>query len=352
MRLLRRAALVGGLLAASSLAGAQGAERHAIRGNTVAIYNVAGKVDLVAGAGSDVSVAVTRGGADARMLRIEKGARDGASDLRIVYPDGDIVYSASDHRSSSSTSYSRDGYFNGEGRSGWNRIRVRSSGNGTEAWADLRVEVPPGKSVTVNLVVGEVVATNVRGRLRLDVGAALVRARGHEGELSIDAGSGRVVAEDISGDLDIDTGSGGVELTNVTGSRVRIETGSGGVRGTTVKATALRVDVGSGRVDFERLTAEQATFDTGSGSLTVEFLNSPKSLEVDSGSGGATLIFPASLSVEIDVETGSGGISSDFALAVDRLDRLDRHHLRGTIGAGAGRVTVETGSGGVRIRKR
>lgn len=349
MHLSRPAALTLLVLAAATLAEAQGGERFAISGNTVALYNLAGHVDIVAGAGGDVSVEVTRGGADAKKLRIEKGTRDGANDLRVVYPDDDIVYPALGRWSNSTVSYGRDGYFNGDREGRWNRIRVQGTGRGTEAWADLRVEVPAGKSVTVNLAVGEVVATNVKGRLRIDVGAARVRASGHSGELAIDAGSGRVVVADATGDLDIDSGSGGVELTNVTGTRVKIETGSGGLRGSTLQATELEVDVGSGGVDLDGVTAERAKFDAGSGSVAVGFLNSPKSLNVESGSGGVTLAFPATLSADVELETGSGGITNDFALTVDRLDR---HSLRGRIGTGEGRMKVETGSGGVRLRKK
>lgn len=349
MRLSSTSALAILTMAVGSVAFAQGGERFTISGSAVALYNLAGRVDLVAGAGGNVSVAVTRGGADAQKLRIEQGTRDGANDLRVVYPDDDIVYPALGRWSNSSVSYSRDGYFNGDGESRWNRVRIRSSGSGTEAWADLRVEVPAGKTVTVNLAVGEVVATNVKGRLRIDVGAARVQARGHDGALSIDAGSGGVVAEDVTGDLEIDTGSGGVELANITGGRVTIETGSGGVRGTKVTASEFRVDVGSGGIDLGRVSAERATIDAGSGATTVEFVNSPKSLNVDTGSGGVELTFPASLSADIEVETGSGRITSDFAVTVDRFDR---RHVRGRIGGGEGKVRVETGSGGVRILKK
>ena len=348
MRLPRPSALAILVLAGCSVAGAQALERHAIAGNAVAIYNLAGRVDIVAGSGSEVSVLVTRGGADAAKLRIEQGSRDGANDLRIVYPDDDIVYPGLGRWSNSTLSYSRDGYFNGNDEGWSHRIRVRSSGSGTEAWADLRVEVPAGKSVTMNLAVGEVVSTNVKGRLRVDVGAARVQVHGHQGELSIDAGSGGVVATDVTGNLDIDTGSGGVEVTNVAGDRVKLETGSGGIRGSQVKAADLILDVGSGGVDLGAVTAERAKFDAGSGNLTVEFTNSPKSLDVDTGSGGTTLTFPPSLSAELEVDAGSGGISNDFAVTVDRVER---NHIRGRIGRGEGRIRIETGSGGVRLRK-
>jgi DUF4097 and DUF4098 domain-containing protein YvlB len=341
------------LLAAgtASALGAQGTERHSVSGNTVAIYNIAGRVDVVAGGGSDVVVHVTRGGSDASKLKVATGSRGSANDLRVIYPDEDVVYPAIGRWSNSSFYADRDGYFgdrdNG-GRWGRDRNKVKGSGSGTEAWADLRVEVPAGKTVIVRLIAGEAVATNIKGRLTLDVGAAKVRARGIDGALSIDAGSGHVSVEDVTGDLDIDTGSGGVDLTNVSGGRLKLDAGSGGVRGGQLKATDLDVDVGSGGVELDRITAEHASFDAGSGSLRLAFLNSPKSLNIDTGSGGATLSFPASLSAEIEVETGSGGVDNDFAVDVRRVDR---HYLRGTIGKGEGRIKIETGSGGVRLRK-
>ncbi|HYW29916.1 MAG TPA: hypothetical protein VE869_00320, partial [Gemmatimonas sp.] len=60
-----------------------------------------------------------------------------------------------------------------------------------------------------------------------------------------------------------------------------------------------------------------------------------------------------SASAEVSIETGSGGISSDFAIATNRLERnrMQGRIGRGT-GPGTGRITVETGSGSVRLLKR
>ena len=82
--------------------------------------------------------------------------------------------------------------------------------------------------------------------------------------------------------------------------------------------------------------------------MNVELTNSPKSMDVESGSGSVTLTLPAMLDAEFDISTGSGGIDSDFAVQVNRYER---HRMRGVVGKGGGRIRVDTGSGGVRIRK-
>ncbi len=69
-----------------------GQEVERISGRDVAVYNLAGHVEVVRGSGSDVVVRIDRGGADASELRIEAGEVRGRSTLRIIYPDDQIVY--------------------------------------------------------------------------------------------------------------------------------------------------------------------------------------------------------------------------------------------------------------------
>jgi hypothetical protein len=51
---------------------------------------------------------------------------------------------------------------------------------------------------------------------------------------------------------------------------------------------------------------------------------------------------------DLVVETGSGRITTDFAV---KTTRVQRDELRGTIGDGSSRIRVESGSGSVRLRK-
>ncbi|NNM33107.1 MAG: hypothetical protein HKO53_08575, partial [Gemmatimonadetes bacterium] len=86
---LSQVALVGSALLAAGLLLARpvlGQDRMVLSGDRVAVYNLAGKVDVVRGTGSDVVVEVTRGGSDADRLEIEVGEVRGREALRVIYP--------------------------------------------------------------------------------------------------------------------------------------------------------------------------------------------------------------------------------------------------------------------------
>jgi hypothetical protein len=82
---------------------AQTPERHTLRGNRVAIYDLVGDVHVVEGTGRDVVVEVTRQGSDASQLRIETGDIAGVPTLRVIVPFDPIAYATDQHRDSHST---------------------------------------------------------------------------------------------------------------------------------------------------------------------------------------------------------------------------------------------------------
>jgi lia operon protein LiaG len=88
--------------------------------------------------------------------------------------------------------------------------------------------------------------------------------------------------------------------------------------------------------------------ETGSGGATLELLSNVERLNVETGSGGVTVRAPATLSAEVDIETGSGGFQTDFEITTRRLSR---NHVEGRIGDGRGRVRLEAGSGTIRLLK-
>jgi DUF4097 and DUF4098 domain-containing protein YvlB len=120
------------------------------------------------------------------------------------------------------------------------------------------------------------------------------------------------------------------------------------VSGADIDVKTLKVDVGSGGLRLDRVKAPRVSVDAGSGTTQIELLAPVEHLDVDAGSGGVDLRLPGSQGATVDIETGSGGIDSDFAV---QTTRVERHHLRGTIGDGRGSIKVEAGSGTVRLLK-
>ena len=285
--------------------------------------------------------------------------RDGEA-LRVIYPAGDLVAPSLGAGSSTTLRVREDGTFGGDD---WDRgdrhhrhrdddgrrVEIRGSGSGLEAGADLRIRVPAGRRLAVYLAVGKVSVTNVEGELRVDAHNAPVTASGVKGELTVDVGSGIVRVTDGQGMLNVDTGSGSVEVSRFKGRDLTVDTGSGNVNGTELTAERLTVETGSGDIELAAVSAPSLSLETGSGTVRADLRTEVQSLSVETGSGDVALTAPPTLDAEVEIETSSGDIESDFPLQVTRHAR---DHLVGRIGSGRGRIAVETGSGDVRLIKR
>lgn len=335
------------LVALPSVSRAQ-VERHALSGDQVAIYNLAGHLRAEGGGSGDVTVEITRGGRDATKLQIREGTRGGRHTLAVVYPADRVVYPELGRWSNTEIGVNEDGTFDGDDDGGRSRVQIRGSGSGLEAHADVRVVIPRGKSVALHLAAGEVRISNVDGDLRADVSAGSVTTEHTKGALTLDTGSGPVSVTDAEGAVNLDTGSGGLTLSGMKGPSLRLDTGSGSVRADDVEVRDLVADVGSGGIHLRRTKASRVKLDTGSGGTELELLAPVDEITIDGGSGGVTVRVPASIGADIDIETGSGDIQTDFAV---QTTRVERDHLRGRIGDGHARIRIESGSGGVRLLK-
>lgn len=337
-----RLALAAAVVMAAPLP-AQRAERFTITGSPAVVHNLAGEVTVAAGTGSGVVVEVTRGGADAARLRV---AHDGNA-VRVAFPGDRVIYERMGARSRSTISVRQDGSIGGGMRS--RRVTVSGTGSGTRAWADVRVLVPAGRSVQMHLGVGRVQVANVNGNLQVHTASASVRTQATRGSLEVEVGSGAVEVRDAQGVLAVGTGSGAVTVAGARGAEVEVETGSGAVTVTDVRAEELTIDVGSGRVQAAGISAREMSVETGSGAVDLALAGDAQNVTIETGSGGVTLSLPASFGADVAVSTGSGGI--DVGVPVTRREAR-RGSFRGRIGDGNGRVEIETGSGGVRIRRR
>jgi DUF4097 and DUF4098 domain-containing protein YvlB len=276
-----------------------------------------------------------------------------------VYPSERIVYPEMGRRDHTTISVRDDGTWGDRVARGdresrdasdreRNRVEISSSGSGVEAYADVRVLVPQGQHIVIHNAVGDARITMVDADLAVEVAASPITAERTRGHLSLDTGSGSVSVTDAQGEVDLDTGSGGVTISGVKGESLRMDTGSGSIHGSDIDVAELKADVGSGGVRLERVRASRVSVDAGSGGTELELLSTVEQLKIDAGSGGVTVRLPSSLSAEIDIETGSGGIDTDFAVQVTRFEQ---RHMVGRIGDGRGRIRIESGSGQVRLLK-
>jgi lia operon protein LiaG len=270
----------------------------------------------------------------------------------VVYPADRIQYARLSDGSSSQLRVREDGTFGDDhgkkGRRQGRQVTIAGRGGGLDAHADLRVAVPTAKRVAIYLAVGKVAVSNVNGDLCIDASSAPVTTSGTRGELNIDVGSGAVQVTQARGDLSVDTGTGEVGASDVRGEQISIESGSGDVTASDLRTSRLSIDTGSGNIQVTGLIAPQVSLETGSGAVTADVSGEVWNVSVETGSGDVTLKVPPTLGAEVDIETSSGEIETDFEVAVTRHAR---DHMTGRIGDGGGKIAIETGSGAIKLVK-
>ena len=126
------------------------------------------------------------------------------------------------------------------------------------------------------------------------------------------------------------TVNGGIDVASLDGD-VRVSTVNGGIE--VASSGTVEAQTVNGSI---RASTGQASWN---GTLDFQTVN-----------GSITLTLPASAGATVSAETVNGGFSSDFPLTVD-AGRWGPKRVTGTIGAGGGRLVLETVNGGISIRK-
>lgn len=174
------------------------------------------------------------------------------------------------------------------------------SGSQTISGVSRPVEVGTGS--------GKVTLTDIGGAVEARTGSGAIRADGIAGAFEAHSGSGSIrLTQEAPGDVVVTTGSGSIELHGVVG--------------------ALRVRTGSGRITVDGQQEGSWTLNAGSGSIKIKL--------------------PADAAFNLDAEAGSGGIVIDHPVTVQ--GKISERHIKGEVRGGGELLSIETGSGGIRI---
>ncbi len=221
-----------------------------------------------------------------------------------------------------------------EGSGKRTHIEIEADGNPMGVKSDLEVFVPAGSSVdiegfqatiSVSGVTGAVKAETVNGSITQTGAARGVELQSVNGDIEVTKATGRIQAEAVNGGVTVRDGSGDIEASTVNGKllvtggsyeRAQLESVSGGVR-------------------FESALA-------GRGVLSIDTVSAP-----------VELLLPAGVSAEFEVSSFSGRITNELGPAAEKHGKwTPQTELRFTTGSGGARVTIETLSGAIGIRKR
>ncbi len=178
--------------------------------------------------------------------------------------------------------------------------------------------------------------------------SADITVRGTKGEVEVHSTSGEIHIDDAER-VTFDAISGDVEATRVAGT----------LSGTTVSGD-LKLDGGIGEIDVETVSGEVSLTRARAKSVRLKSVSGDIDYEgtIDAGgrylfsahSGRIRLALPDNANATLSIDTFNGDVQSDFPMVLNPGDRRGRH-MEFTIGAGGARLTAETFSGDVEIKK-
>lgn len=160
---------------------------------------------------------------------------------------------------------------------------------------DVTVRVPPGADLEVRVASADVGVKVDLGSLNARLASGDLRARNIAGDATVQSASGDVEIGEVGGNLSANTASGDIRVRQV-GGQATLNSASGEVR-VGAALGALAGSTQSGDLDVGRFSGE--------------------ALECRSVSGDVEIGLPPGLALDIDLNTVSGDIRSDFSTGPD-----------------------------------
>jgi hypothetical protein len=172
-----------------------------------------------------------------------------------------------------------------------------------------------------------------------------------EAEMKIEVVSADVALSGVAGrSLDVNSVSGNIDLTGKA-DRGHLETVSGNIRARGLGGQ-IKFETVSGDIDAENGDYREISAGTVSGDINLRGKPSKEArVDVETMSGDVHLYLPSDVSAHLRATTFSGSIRSDFGSVKDE-EHGPGSSLDATTGSGDARVTLETFSGDVEVRRQ
>lgn len=226
------------------------------------------------------------------------------------------------------------------------RIEIRAlvqrgeHGRQRGASVDFELAVPPGASVELKSVSGDLSVSGVKGMVTADT---------ISGDVTASALTSESALRTVSGDVLVNASTVAGELTATSVS--------GDVTAKALKARALSASTVSGDVALADAFCERAVVKSVSGNLEVAGpLVKTSRYELKSHSGDVRIVVDGKVGFALDATTWSGSLNSELQLKTTAPGEeggpgFKRRTLQGTYGDGSAQIEVTSFSGSVTVVK-
>lgn len=170
-----------------------------------------------------------------------------------------------------------------------------------------------------------------------------------ESDIDMHTGDGSVKVEYVTGRIQVDTGDGHISAQELKGE-IRMHTGDGRIEGANLDGS-LNADTGDGQINVNgRFDALQLRTGDGSVEAAAESGSAvAQDWSISTGDGSIRLRMPPNVNTELRAHTGDGRIRVDLPLTVS--GGQSKTDVRGKIGAGGSRLSLETGDGSITVER-
>ena len=271
---------------------------------------------------------------------------------------------------------------NGEG------YEVRPTGAGdSRVGFDLDLTVPKKSALTIRNDKGDIVVADMSKPVSVTNGNGDVEVRGTLGDVSVELRKGDVKVSDTKGNVRVSGRGGEITISGATGSltvdgeffgSIRADKVAKGVRflsqhtDLTLSQLAGHMEASPGHLEIydapgnlnlrtqDDITIEnpggKVKIDNRRGSVDVRYSFVPKEdIEITNSSAAITLSLPGSASFEIDADSHSGDVNSEFQsdnLKATQGTGSGDSRLEGKYGSGRGpKITLKTSYGSISLQR-
>jgi len=211
-------------------------------------------------------------------------------------------------------------------------VTVRTQPRRGEGDVDFTITVPKSTPIEVHAISADIDVDDVCGEATLGSISGGVSLRCASGDVQIESVSGDVQAGDVHGRLEISSTSGDVDVRGVQGD---------------VNSRSVSGDVSLDRVDGQDVRAESVSGDIGfSGPI-----HDAGRYSFHSHSGDLTVRPDGDFNALVSVSTFSGDMESDWPMTINPGSGMRPREWEFTIGSGSARVSLESFSGTIYLRR-
>ncbi len=198
---------------------------------------------------------------------------------------------------------------------------------------------------------GSVHLAHIEGTIDAKTSDGSIQAERIKGDTKLKTSDGRIQCAGVeAGTLDLHTSDGSIKLEDVIATSCSARTSDGSITLADARTESLALRTSDGGIRCQGIATDRLDCHTSDGPVHIECATDAPSVidaTVSTSDGSITFAAPQGLSAVVEASTNDGSIHTALPITVE--GKVGKS-LRGTIGAGEGRLILKTHDGSITLK--